>query len=254
MVALFEKEFKYSFYPVTTDGVGYEHTSLPNAPTGLYLYNGLPTRTDALAGVSSGSATIINTISNSWVDTDDGYGKTITIPKIVDPEPNSTIIERVYYLAIRFVLVGSTNPLVLIRQIKLRRLQAHEAVLTCTVSDLLKCEPMLSRFCPCKGDLETYIESAKAQIISEFKSKLSNYRDVYDPSVLKPLVVLLAISKFFHGVSLDTNDITFIHGDRYYEMFREQKKSLNVEFDTDNNGTLETTKNYGSSSSFRFRT
>ena len=230
MIYYFGKEFKYNFYPLTTDELDYE--LLTNTNPSIYLFDSYPTESDAASGAGA-----LQT-KGSWVDTEDALGKSITFDAIAEPADLNTFSKK-YYVAVNTELeVGNPLPPV-IKEIVVQRLRAQESIIEVEVAEVLDVEPSLYEKFKCCETIERYINTAIKEVKLAMSGCNLQFGDIQDPAMLNYAVVQLAISKAFFGLSISPGDKYYADGIRYKEEYEKQLKQVFLAVDRDRDGKPE---------------
>ena len=229
----FGKNFNYHFIPLIDN----EEVTLPTStpPLSIYIYDEKPTRQEAINGTNA-----FATITPAWTETDT-TSRTIVIPAIDDPDPESESLTQNYWIAINFYLQATEQPQLVVRRLILERPKSHSKRIAVVSADLEEVFPTLTRYTG-TGDVTGYIDRATTLIKSFLRTKGYSWASIYRPDELALAVVYKALALFAHSQK----------GEEFKERFvvwngesKDLLESLSIQFDEDENGEPETQKSTG---------
>jgi hypothetical protein len=228
MIYYFGKEFRYSFYPLTTDESDYE--LLTNTNPAIYLFEDYPSEADAASGAGA-----LQT-QGAWIDTDDALGKSIAFTAITEPADLSGYSKK-YYIAINTELeVGQPLPPI-VKEIVVQRLRSQDSIIEVTVADVLEVEPLLANWLKdCANTIEGYINTAVRELKLSLTGCNIQFGDLSDPGLHSYAARQLAISKAYFGLSTSPSDKFYADGIRFAEAYDNQLKHVKLTFDSNRDG------------------
>ena len=180
----FGKSFTYQFFPLA-DEVAL--TSLPSQTPAIYVFDdsGRPGYAEASAGTGA-----VQTVTSWTANGHNGYD--ITIAAIDDPDPDSTLARRTYWIAINFILASSEQSQCLIRALEMERVTAHHKRITVTSSDLQAFWPAINSYCTLV-ELDGMLDLSRAVIREDLRNKGFEWATLYRPDRLYHACVYKAL-------------------------------------------------------------
>lgn len=221
------KAISYTLYAVQeTDFVSL--ASVTTAPA-IYVYKDTarPSREDGAAGTDNGG--LVGTAIVSWAASSDGNGKTFTIPAISDPDPNSTINERTYWLAINFYLQDSAQKQTIVRALPMRRIDAHHKAVGTSASDLEAVYANIDTYAS-SGAQTSAITAATTAAKIYLESMGFEWAEIWRPDLLNTAICYKALSLIMIGNVAETGDRWELLSRTYDGVYKTTIDGLKLEF------------------------
>lgn len=238
----FDQTITINFYPIEAERC--DVLLLDDANVDIYLFDEFPSLEEAANNVGD---TALQTVL-AWSLTRDSFGRTWDFAPIPDPEPttDNREIEQKYYYSVNASKDGIKLP-PLVRELCLGRLRAQESYLTCEIMDIVTCDPNITEFCRCIGDIELYIQCAIDDIKSKLNGCCTKWQDILNPAELKRAVMYRALSRFYFAQSRNVSDIYYAHGLRYESEAKSELKRSLLKIDKNQDGKPEGVRGGGGS-------
>lgn len=190
---LFGQDFTLTFYPIDDDGNAITADGLDSAY--IFTDSNKPSRDDAQNGTNA-----LQTIG-SWSASGNGYE--LTVDGIDDPDPDSDVYQRQYWLAVNFTLSSSEQVQTSIVEIILARAVGYAEELNVVAADLEKFYPSIDGFIS-DSDQTQIISEATLQVKAALENKNWEFWMVKEPSKIRPAVIwrslyLIALSEQSEG-------------------------------------------------------
>jgi hypothetical protein len=194
----FGESFVYNFYVRDGKGGFEDLSSVTDAPS-IYIYDSLPSRTDARAGTGA-----LQSVS-SWTDANENGGKTFTIASISDPDATDAKDSYEYYIAVNYKLVDSGDVLTDIRLLPMVRARATHAPITTNEVDLQRIYSKVDSISSSADQLNK-IQQAKNDIRVYLDSKGYDWAEVWEPVQLNDAIAYRALHLIMIDNMRDTDD------------------------------------------------
>lgn len=221
------KDIIYYFVPVVDDE---PVLNIPTQNPSIFVfdYQNKPSMADARSGTGKLGSTI-----TSW--TARGQGFEFTIPAITDLDPTSQTNDRVYWVAINFILKSGGDTITAVRALEIDRIQIEQEQLTTTVSDIVGIYSDITSYKD-EAQIIRYMSEAKSLIKLALTIKgyewalVHNVKDFNAAHRYKTLELIMASLRRSAG---DTFDANFNY---YKEMADGYLSAIQLEYDTDKDG------------------
>lgn len=225
----FGESFSYNFYVRNGQG-GFEDLSSVTDSPSIYIFDSLPSRTDAGAGTGA-----LQTIS-SWSDASEDGGKTFTVSAISDPDSDDAKESYEYYIAVNYRLVNSGDILTDIRLLPMVRPRATHAPVSTAQSDLARIYSKIDELSS-SLDQKNKIQQAKNDIKAFLDGKGYDWAEVWEPVQLNDCIAYRALHLIMLDNMRDTDDAYASRAVLYKEQSMNLIESIRLKF----KGTADTT-------------
>lgn len=215
MSYVFDRDFTYDLFPLNPLSREYEDmSSVTSAPT-IYIFGEDEKPTYAQAQAGTGAIATIST----WVDVElnGNHGKRISIDGIADPEPDSHVERRLYWLGINYKLDPSEATVTLVRALPLIRATLHDEPVSTSRSDLSAIYKDISVIAS-DDQQDDAIVKAISLIRQELEADGFLWAKIWRPKELNDAVAFKALSMIMFGEMAQT-------GDRYNTLAMTYKES-----------------------------
>lgn len=221
------KDIIYYFVPVVDDE---PVLNIPSQNPNIFVfdYQNKPTMAQARSGDGKLGSAI-----TTW--TARGQGFEFTIPAITDLDPTSQTNDRVYWVAINFILKSGGDTITAVRALELDRIQIEQEQLTTTVSDIVGIYSDITAY-KSESDIIRYISEAESLIKLKLKLKgykwalIHNVKDFNAAHRYKTLELMMASLRKISG---DTFDANF----KYYQDIADGfLTAIELEYDSEKDG------------------
>lgn len=223
----FGQDIKYYFYPqvdnVTAAGI-------PSQNPTIYIFTDAnkPTRDAARNGTNKLGSTI-----TSW--TQEGAGYCFTIPAVSDPDPTGQMNERIYWVAINFILKTAGQTQTVVKALSMERVQAQEKVLTVTLNDLQALFPSIRDYIN-DAELNAMVEAAINDVKATLLNKGFQWAQIQRPDRLKTAVVFLSLAQAMLSQRKEINDNFDLNFQEFKALYQSAMNGLKLEYDENKDG------------------
>jgi len=226
----FGQDFTYTVTPLIDNEVV---TGIPSDQTvTAYVYSQQPTPAQILAGTGYVVTNAITYTTGSFV---------FTIPAITDPDQNSMVSYRDYWVGVKYILKAGGQVQVDIRAIKLTRAVAHDRAISVSVSDLTAIYPGLLTFTD-TGKATASITLALSWLQRKLKNRGYEYQLIHNLNDLKIAVQYRALAQLMLPLIRSGNSQFQALYDDYKETADGYVDSMVLEYDSNKDGYPEQTK------------
>jgi len=215
----------------------YDLEAIPSAdaPT-IAIYSEKPSKDNAQA--CTGTYKLGSTIT-SWSNANTREAtKTISIPAIVDPAPDSDTVEDEYYIAINYTLKASGQAQTVILPFFISRTIGQISAPEVDPADIKKLLPIIGDRL---GDVELddFIDIAVMQLKSELLKKGLRWEQVTNQSDLHLAILYKAASLAEHSEFDTVGDEHYKRYEDYNAMYATEISNLTIKVDTNQDGSPE---------------
>lgn len=218
------------FYPLLND----LPIQLPTQDPDIYVFSAYPTLNDARDG---GGA--VATITSWTQNTSSPYDCSYTIPAIDDPDPESNIPQRTYYIAINFTLQASEQVQTVIQAIILERVSGSPETPGVSYLDLTAVYPAASAYANA-SQLQDHINTATNKIDLKLNARGIRRSDIQNISALNQAIVYGALRGFTRSQIANGGGDKFVTMyELYSEEYMEIMKDINLSVDTNRDGVAD---------------
>lgn len=223
----FGQDIKYYFYPQVDNATA---AGIPSQSPTIYVFtdSNKPTRSAAIAGTGKLGSAI-----TSW--TQEGGGYYFTIPAISDPDPSGTDDERVYWIAINFILKTAGQTQTVLKALPLERIQAQEKVLAVTINDIQALFPAVRDYVN-DAELNAMIAASIADVKATLLNKGFQWAQIQRPDRLKTAVIFLSLSQVMLSQRKQVNDNFDLNFVEYKALYQSAMNGLKLEYDENKDG------------------
>lgn len=217
----FGRDFVYTFYPELD---GKAMLGVPSQTPNIYLFtdSNAPTRATGISGVGS-----FRNIT-SW--TKRGEGFEIAISSIQDPDVNSELAVRTYYIAINFILFSGGQSQLFLRTLEMERVRGHHDKINVVAQDLIDSYPGLDSFVD-KPMILSFLEIAKDDVKGFFLDEGLKWAEIYELEALRRLVINCALAYIMANQRRVAGDVFDLNYEMFNLKYESLKKSLKVRVD-----------------------
>lgn len=208
-----------------------------DAPS-IYVFSEKPTKAQVRDG--SGSYVVGSEIT-SWSNGTAENSKEINIPAIDDPEPDSNTVTQEYYLGIEYYIQSSEQAQVVILPFLVSRpvgtLSGHEL----TIQDLIDVFPTLDEYIT-DYRLGKWVKLAIDDLSRDLKRQRNvRFDQVINQNDLKYPIALKAASLACYAEFDNPGDQFYDRSKKYEKDYFEEIDSLEIEIDSNQDGTKDKT-------------
>jgi len=221
------QDITYYFYPQVDNAAA---VAIPTQNPTIYVFtdSNKPNRAAAIAGTNKLGSAI-----TTW--TVDGKGFYFTIPAISDPDVNSTQSERIYWLAINFILKSGGQTQTVIKALPMERVQGQEKSLSVTVSDLQALFPDVRSYLS-DAQLNIMVENALSEIKATLLNKGFKWAQIQRPDMLKTATIFLVLCQVMLSQRKDINDNFDLNYNEFKALYSSSMNGLKLEYDENKDG------------------
>lgn len=230
----FGQNITYWFYPLLDNETASIPTAVQTQTPSIYLFDeSAPVRSNAASG--SGSIGTITT----WTWSSQKKAWSFIIPAINDPSPDSNIPNRVYWIAVNFILQTAGQIQTIIKPIQLERVAGHDKVVSVTEEDLRAYFPQVDAY---SSDVQrrAFISQAIEEVKGELRSKGYEWAKITRADRLDFCVIYKTLAMIMLGQIQEPGDKFSIKYQEYKAGFQSNLDSLKFEYQQMEAGTIET--------------
>lgn len=226
----FGKDFTHTFYP-TIDN---EPISLVSQAASVFLFSeAAKPATVAAAQVGTGAT---GSEITYWTQSSSSpYGCAFTVPKIEDPDPDSSTDTIGYWLAINFIIQAGATKQTVLQHIDLQRVRTTDAVPGVTATDLKEYYPAITSYLT-DSQLATFITLAQDETRIELESKGFNWASIFSLSKLALPIAFKTIALATLSQIREPGDKHELRFNTFNDKYDAIMKALTLEHDTDEDG------------------
>ena len=235
----FGQNITYWFYPLLDNETASVPTAVQGQTPAIYIFDeSAPSRANALSG--SGS---LQTVS-SWTWSASKKAWSFTIQAINDPYPDSNIPNRVYWIALNFILQTAGQTQTVIKPLQLERIVGHDKVVSVNEEDLRKYFPQIDAY---SSDVQraAYISQATEEVKATLRLKGYEWAKITRPDRLEMCVIYKALSMIMLGQIQEPSDKFSIKYSEYKNNFSVNLESLKFEYQQMEAGQIENGRTTG---------
>lgn len=217
----FGRDFVYNFDPIVDDKT---LQGIPAQTPSIYLFTDTnpPTRANALAGTNS-----FRNIA-SWTKKSVGFD--VSVGSINDPDPNSELYQRLYYISFNFILFSGGQNQTVIRTMEMERVQAHTVRLEVDPQDIIDVYSSAIDY-KSRPEIALLIDVVKNEVKDYLSDEGFEWAEVNDIKRLKPIIVQGALMYLMASERKNPGD-TFDQGFIFYGTnYSNLKKSVKLKVD-----------------------
>lgn len=226
----FGQSFTFWFYPLDREGNAVSLSSDMQSQTpAIYVFTDQPSR----SGAADGTGALQSITSWAW---DAGKaGWSFSVDAIDDPDPNSNVVQRTYWIAINFRLDASEQIQTVLRSLDLERVTGHTRAVEITENDLRDYYPHIDAYSTTTQRL-TYIRVGLSQVKSTLKAKGFEWAKLHRPDQLKAVVCYRALAMLFLTQAQAGNDKFAALYQEFKGLFETELSGLTIAYDADDDG------------------
>jgi len=227
----FGKSFTYEFHVIDAESneVDISQATLDK----VYLFDELPSRTDAAAG--TGASETIST----WTTKD--KHKELTIPEIEDPEVTGAFkVYDNYWLAVNFTFSGGTQKQTELMNLTFERIKSQASETGVTYEDITKAFPLIDRYFSNTNDITNLIEVAEEQIKITMSTKGFAWAQIKYPKGLHTAVKYKTLKDICLVQIADAGDKWEMKYNEYSGYYENIITSTKIEYDSSNDSAVDT--------------
>jgi hypothetical protein len=223
----FGQDFTFTWFPLVDDEPVRDVPTDQGGSLKIHIYatETKPTYSEARAGTNKTGAAI-----TAWTEIADGFQ--FVIPAIADPDRDSEVRTRVFWVAINFVLETGGQVQTVIEPLYLTRAFGQQARTGVAPADVLAMNPAFQGVADedsAMKAIETGLDAVKAKLMGRF-----NWAQIKNPESLNRLI------KIYACMHIEFNEKTGSVGDPWLDSYKEHKaefeadlKALVLEYDSD---------------------
>lgn len=224
--SVFGKAISRKFYPLINDNPN----QLPSQNPTIYVFTSQPTLNDARDG--GGAQQTISTWSQN---SSSPYECTYTIAAIEDPDPESAVPQRTYYVAINYVLVAAGQVQTVLQTLDIERASGTDSVHGITYSDLVEVYPAITAYAS-NNQLGSIINIAQDELELKLRGKGIRLSDVQNIDEARRAIAYRAIQLLSEAQISTPDDKWATRREIYKEKFQESLKDTILYVDTNRDG------------------
>lgn len=229
--SIFGKDITRKFYPLLNDNP----YQLPTQNPTIYLFTAQPTLNDARDG---GGA--VQTITSWSQNSSSPYECTYTISAIDDPDPESAVPQRTYYLAINFIAQTSEQTQTVLQTLDIERASGADVVHGITYTDLVEVYPAITSYAS-NNQLGSIINIAQDELELKLRGKGVRWSDVQNIDEARRAIAYRAIQLLSEAQFVEPGDKWTERRDMYKDKFQESLKDTLLYIDTNRDGIPDST-------------
>lgn len=223
----FGQDISYTFYPLVGDD---NAINLPSDNPAIYYFTDAnkPTRDQAQNGtgaVNSGSAI------TSWTAIPNQNGFVFTIPAITDPDPDSNVDFRTYWLGINFKLKAGGEFQTVIRALEMERVTGHHTQFIVTAADIIQYFPNVEAYYTA-AQINAIFWLVKEEIVAYLSDKGFEWSLVWDANRLRTAAVFKVLMKLMEGQRRIPGDNWDKNHEEYKTSFKTIQSALKLKYDS----------------------
>lgn len=225
----FGQDIRYTFYPL----VGDENAiNIPSDSPAIYYFTdeSKPTRDQAANGTHAINA---GSPITSWTAIENQNGFVFVIPAIADPDPDSEISQRIYWLAINFKMkTGGGEPYqTVVRALELERVSGHHLQLLVTAQDISQFFPQVEDYYT-PSQITAIFWLVKEELIAYLSDKGFDWALIWDPSKLKTAATYKVLMRLMEGQRRIPGDNWDRNHDEYKSTYLDIRNAVKLKYDS----------------------
>lgn len=226
----FGQDISYTFTPIVDGEVA---LNLPSQTPTIYVFSDSdsPDRTQAAAGTNS-----IQTIS-SWTQIGSSYQ--FTISAVEDPDTDSLLSERLFWLGINFVLKSAGQTQTVVKGLPMERVGGHYKQISVTVDDVKDVFPAIKDFAA-DAQIKSFLELAKQEIRAQMRAKEYAWALVTRADRLNLPAIYRTLTHLMGSQRMQSGDIFDVNYNSFNSSYSSLMKMISVEYDADQDGIADT--------------
>jgi hypothetical protein len=235
----FGQNISYTFYPLLdSEAATIPAAVLSQTPDIFVFPDNVPTRNAAATG--SGSIAVIN----SWTWNPNRKAWSFVVPAIDDPDPDSNIAQRTYWIAINFVLQSTQQTQTVLKPLQMVRVMGHDKVVAVNQDDLKKYFPQVEAY---SSELQrvAYIGQAIEEVKSYLRAKGFEWAKIQRADRLELCVIFKALSMIMLAQVQESGDKFALKYQEFKASFTQNIESLRFEYQEQEGGTVSEAKSNG---------
>ena len=236
----FGQDITYKFYPLLDNADATISSTVQSQTPNVYVFDEtVPTRIDASTGTNS-----IQSIT-SWNWNSTGKYWSFTISAVDDPDPDSNVPVRIYWVAINFILQVGEQVQKIIKPLQLERVVGHDRTVTVTDKDLETYFPQIVAY---SSDVQrkAYIRQATEEVKANLRMKGYEWAKIQRADRLDVCVIYKALAMILLAQVQEPNDKFFIKYQEFKNGFLTNIDSLKIEYQAMEAGSLSEARTTGS--------
>lgn len=232
----FGQNISYSFYPLLDNEAATIPAGVLTQTPDIFVFtDNVPSRSAAASG--DGAIVVVNT----WTWNPNKRAWTFTIPAIDDPDPQSNISQRTYWIAINFVLQSTQQIQTVLKPLPLSRVVGHDKVVAVNQDDLKKYFPQVEAY---SSELQrvAYINQAVEEVKAYLRAKGFEWAKIQRADRLELCVIFKALSMIMLAQVQEPGDKFALKYQEFKGSFTQNIESLRFEYQEQEGGIVSEVK------------
>lgn len=221
----FGQDIIYTFFPIVGNEPAINVLDPQTPSIWVFPDTHIPSRSDALSGNGHTGSEI-----TSWTAVENNSGFKFTIPAITDPDVNSNIEYRTYWLGINFRLQTSIQVQTVIRALELYRVTGHHAQFLVTAADCIQLFPQIESYYSA-DQINSIFRTVKLEIINYLTNKGFDWSLIWDPDSLKEAAKFKVLMHMMAGQRKSSGDSWDKNFDEYKSSYTNTISALKLKID-----------------------